>query len=316
MNCLRSLFSNMILLLWILLSFLLDVTTSVYFSTTSLTFSGATTPGNPVDITITTQISQQILPNYRIGIVLPRFTQRLTQTNATYNNISTSSLLISPSTLYEAEWLEPDYVSNYNVNAFPYPNSVLLIKTKNNATILSSSSLTIKVYKENGIGPLCGFPSNTVQNASGNALTSTPDFRIVLVRPIVTPTTTVNEFYQPETSRVVDSYTGLGYGCAAMSSCSNAGVCDFCFQKCHCFPGHGASTDIFLLGAAPAIDCSTRVCPTGRAVVDLPTAPHVAHHRLAECANAGICNRQTGTCTCYPPFTGAACDRSKLQSNN
>jgi len=32
-------------------------------------------------------------------------------------------------------------------------------------------------------------------------------------------------------------------------------------------------------------------------------------HAYAECANAGICNRQTGICNCQPGFEGAACQR-------
>lgn len=35
-----------------------------------------------------------------------------------------------------------------------------------------------------------------------------------------------------------------------------------------------------------------------------------AEHTYSECSDAGECNRLTGECECYPPFTGKACRRS------
>ncbi len=37
-----------------------------------------------------------------------------------------------------------------------------------------------------------------------------------------------------------------------------------------------------------------------------------AAHANAECSNMGKCNRATGECQCFKPFTGAACEKSKL----
>lgn len=53
------------------------------------------------------------------------------------------------------------------------------------------------------------------------------------------------------------------------------------------------------------------VCPTGVAWADKAYAADYAH-QPTECSNAGICNRETGTCQCFPGFTGNACQRSKL----
>lgn len=33
-------------------------------------------------------------------------------------------------------------------------------------------------------------------------------------------------------------------------------------------------------------------------------------HGYAECSNAGICNRQTGECKCFPGYEGEDCSRS------
>ena len=78
------------------------------------------------------------------------------------------------------------------------------------------------------------------------------------------------------------------------SLCSGNGVCD---EGCHCFPGfHG-------------VDCSIRVCPSGRAWVDFPTTNNLAHANFTECSNMGACDRQSGVCKCRPGFGGAACDQ-------
>jgi hypothetical protein len=55
---------------------------------------------------------------------------------------------------------------------------------------------------------------------------------------------------------------------------------------------------------------SSGVCPAGKAIADIPTGTNKAH-ALAECSNRGRCNRQSGQCQCFPPFTGAACEKSE-----
>lgn len=52
------------------------------------------------------------------------------------------------------------------------------------------------------------------------------------------------------------------------------------------------------------------VCPAGKAIGDIPSASNKAH-AMAECSNRGMCNRQSGQCRCFPPFTGSACEKSK-----
>jgi hypothetical protein len=51
-------------------------------------------------------------------------------------------------------------------------------------------------------------------------------------------------------------------------------------------------------------------CPSGPAWADKAYADDKAH-TVAECSNAGICNRQTGSCQCFTGYTGAACQRSE-----
>ncbi|ETV74018.1 hypothetical protein H257_11334 [Aphanomyces astaci] len=55
-------------------------------------------------------------------------------------------------------------------------------------------------------------------------------------------------------------------------------------------------------------DCSERICPVGKAWFDMPFDAQGAH-ALAECSNAGTCDRSKGECVCDPRFTGASCNR-------
>jgi hypothetical protein len=57
-------------------------------------------------------------------------------------------------------------------------------------------------------------------------------------------------------------------------------------------------------------DCSERVCPFGPSWVAFPNADdNNLHDQMAECSNAGDCDRSSGLCVCRTGFTGAACDR-------
>jgi hypothetical protein len=52
------------------------------------------------------------------------------------------------------------------------------------------------------------------------------------------------------------------------------------------------------------------VCPAGKSI----TASMISlnyEHILAECSNQGKCNRTSGSCSCYHPFSGPACSQCK-----
>lgn len=98
--------------------------------------------------------------------------------------------------------------------------------------------------------------------------------------------------------------------CADLHYCSGHGKCtndDICL----CEDGWGSASDLSLYKSP---DCSTRVCPSGIAWADLPTAKGLAHN-LAECSNGGLCNRKTGKCECFQNFAGEACQRSKCPND-
>ncbi|EQC38194.1 hypothetical protein, variant [Saprolegnia diclina VS20] len=130
--------------------------------------------------------------------------------------------------------------------------------------------------------------------------------------------------------------------------CSNRGLCDRSTGTCNCFPNYVSSDGYGSVGrrgdcgaVALAItkcpgknlacsghgvcqgpptfscicasgfqggDCSEQQCPMGTSWFDVPGSPNGAH-QLAECSNAGTCDRTRGVCLCDTRFTGAACNR-------
>lgn len=93
------------------------------------------------------------------------------------------------------------------------------------------------------------------------------------------------------------------YGsCAHLNDCSGHGKCNFAARQCVCYEGWGGPSDVTSVRAP---DCSLRSCPAGR---PWGIPPDVA--TLAECSEAGICNRASGVCACNAGFAGPACERT------
>jgi len=84
--------------------------------------------------------------------------------------------------------------------------------------------------------------------------------------------------------------------CSGHGTCGQNGVCQ-CFDNW----GVGLSHD--------SGDCSERICPFEFAWVDTPDKLG-NHHKYAECANRGICDRETGECECFPGYEGKGCART------
>ncbi|KAL9182792.1 hypothetical protein ACHAXT_004071 [Thalassiosira profunda] len=87
---------------------------------------------------------------------------------------------------------------------------------------------------------------------------------------------------------------------ACPDACSGHGTCGV-DEVCTCYPGWGTN-------GAPGGNCKHRFCDYELAWVDHPTRAG-GNHRYAECANKGICNRETGECSCFKGYEGKACAR-------
>ena len=101
----------------------------------------------------------------------------------------------------------------------------------------------------------------------------------------------------------------LGGGCGHLNGCNGHGACDASTSRCLCYNGWGSDTDVALYKAP---DCSARTCPADAAWVDVPTSATTAHG-LAECSNAGLCDRGSGRCRCFVGYDGEACQRCALR---
>lgn len=306
------------------------------FANSKLVIPTGSSIQKPLDFTVSFDLLRDIHPKEYIAIVLPRFTRRLeNNTLSVTSNITYSNVLVSPSYTYTADWIEGFSLTGATGGEVPYVDSMLVVKSAMNETLLASSTISITVFKENKIGATCGFPPSTVPV---NTVSSFAPFRLVTVRDgqvriikeifqdfsFLYPNGSIAYNYteavnvtdlrtftlRQNNSHLIDIYSGLGHGCADLNDCNGRGICDYCFEVCKCYDGFGSSTDLIQTGSAIGTDCSKKVCPAGRAIGDVPTAFDTAH-AMAECSNHGNCDRMTGVCNCFPPFSGGACERCK-----
>jgi hypothetical protein len=241
----------------------------------------------PFDFTISFRaLDVNFTVNYPTAILLPRFTRNLQATNITAQNISYSDLIISPSTIFEAQFIDGYHQysdSHTSYSRLPYISSMIIIRPRNGYTIKENSTVTVKIFKENGIGAICGFPSSSYRNSSKGYIYDPKLFSVVSLNievfakdrletiytyifdagGILTSSSQVeqnttifrNVTYFVNNSRVLDFSTGIGNGCS--KECSEHGKCDFCYEKCHCFDGYGSDNDIISIGSSVNQDCSS-----------------------------------------------------------
>ncbi|KAA0175809.1 hypothetical protein FNF27_02895 [Cafeteria roenbergensis] len=95
-----------------------------------------------------------------------------------------------------------------------------------------------------------------------------------------------------------------GFAAMPITSCPGKSIECSGHGKCSGHPEYGCTCDRGWTGG----DCADRLCPTGRAWMDLAYTANAAHAQ-AECSNRGICDRETGKCNCQAGFTGEGCEK-------
>jgi hypothetical protein len=136
-----------------------------------------------------------------------------------------------------------------------------------------------------------------VADTSNSIVRTLTPTNLPTAEPTTSPVANVQSVGTSLTVGVFDTSTGAPSShcpnrCTGRGTCLRAGA----VARCACYPGfHG-------------VDCALRVCPSAQAWVDYPTGTDTAHADYTECANMGVCDRATGTCTCRSGFAGPACE--------
>lgn len=276
------------------------------FSTPSLTLSHLNLR-EPIEFSIQTRMDWQLERDEVVIFSLPKFTRSVTANGYTTagSDISFGNVRISPSMTLEAAWVE----GNLEDPNFPFSTSQLQLRLLPNVTVSSNFLISVTVFKDANISVYCGFPG--FSKVSKGA--SSTDIHMFYVY------SSLNEARdRSNTLRVNNqtfaSFPDMGQGCIAFQECHGNGDCDYCYEKCICSEGFGNNQDAPYIGGGFTTDCASRMCPRGKAIVDLASSPTQAH-ALTECSNAGICDRATGTCQCFHPFTGSDCSKFKCPND-
>jgi len=242
-----------------------QISGSCYFTNTIL----VTTPALPkkeIDLMVSFRPAMSIVAAEKIVITLPGFTNSdFTGINAILSpgeGGSSGALILESlsynNALFDGFWTEGNYVDGEA--GFTGSKIELTLKPSQHLTPGVLYTVTVGGYA-NKIGSQCSMHKNnqgiTIEtNAVLGAVVQTPFVRTV----------------------------AIGNACKHLNYCNKNGTCDLCQEMCICFPGHGASSDIYE-NYVPR-DCSARVCPKSFAWASLPTGP-TSSHILTECSGAG-----------------------------
>ena len=86
------------------------------------------------------------------------------------------------------------------------------------------------------------------------------------------------------------------------SHCSHKGILNTTDGLCSCYSGYYG------------MKCNLKFCPFGKSWLSFPIADQQRYQPLTECSNMGVCDQQSGKCTCRPGYVGRACERTQCPS--
>ncbi|EGZ20698.1 hypothetical protein PHYSODRAFT_328782 [Phytophthora sojae] len=209
----------------------------------------------------------------------------------TPNTLTTATVTLDTvATIPAGGFIEAVLPAGYSIGAAPVIISSLAGIPSATLSTSTSSSVSIKIAGANTL-PATGLSftfdkvTTPPNSATGNFIVRTKD---------------------AGGNTIEESTTIGGEGCTYINDCSGHGTCTLLSKVCICDTGWGAPTDI---ADYKSPDCSTRVCPSDYAWSSIPTDATTAHDVLVECSGKGVCDRNSGTCSCFPGFEGAACQR-------
>jgi hypothetical protein len=135
----------------------------------------------------------------------------------------------------------------------------------------------------------------------------------------------------------------VGTQAVCPNACSGHGTCN-AYDECECFDegksvyfgylydtakGYNritstlaatTSTRVFAKGAYAqkqwtGADCSLQTCSRGVSWTKEHQSDVCLHADFVECSDQGLCDRGSGTCACFPGYTGAACQRTICEND-
>eukprot|EP01038_Epipyxis_sp_PR26KG_P016684 gene16684-22819_t len=231
----------------------------------------------PLEFVVTVELLRTITPLEDLIVRLPRFTRVLSQNESlstneslSYKNLYNNKLLAKPSYGYYYSWI--DGASDYDNNIYKIPYLSSELQIKHDYDLIEGIQYSFTVFKENGIGAICGFPGSTLYNhlnVNPQARYETIQFYILtssiqrydynmteLEINNITLSNTNYTLYN-NNSHIFDVIPSIGKGCVEMTNCYKNGVCDYCFEKCRCFDGFGSEEDMkFIKAKNLQQDCS------------------------------------------------------------
>ena len=157
-------------------------------------------------------------------------------------NIAIDQVELAPSMYWKASWTEGTWCAGCSN---PYSGSMLSLQVMRiNGNLTRHDKHTVTIFKSNGIKAFCGHSLNSGLLKIGTNSSGSMEWMDIETSPLV------------------------GNGCADKSSCNLHGTCDYCYNTCTCDYGYGNPTETY---EYVKIDCGDRVCPSGRAIRDIPT---------------------------------------------
>ena len=253
----------------------------------------------PTDIVITLTLASKLEVGDILRVFLPGFTNAGRYlSNFDKTRVSSNAGLEYLTTVdwnthfnWTSHWFEGDPLTGYADTYVEFGVREVHFSTGNSRAIFPerNGELVLTIMRASQISALCGQHSNY----SG--------FAFEVIGSVFNVSKT--------TFRYSD---GIGLGCKAQNDCSGNGLCNYCASTCDCFDGFGSERDkVTAAEDTFASDCSSRTCPVGPAMrnagEDLINPTSV--HRLVECSNNGVCDRNKGECKCFKGFGGAACNK-------
>lgn len=103
--------------------------------------------------------------------------------------------------------------------------------------------------------------------------------------------------------------------CSGHGTCNGEDQCECQYEGIVINPSGNSDTK---MAAWTGADCSGMTCPRGISWT-VPSSSngglYCTHLEGQECSDMGLCDRTTGQCSCFPGYTGAACQRTSCPND-